>query len=306
MKLPQWKTILTKYNVQKPNKIGIKQDRQQEKNQSKQLSYDDLIKEADHEFDKQHYYKAKNLYEQALKLNNVDTYAAKMIDRINNTGVSTQENNTEVKQLKEEEKQNTVKFNSAIAKGKLYYQKGDLENALKAYTEASILNPLAEEPQNQIALITKRLAENKDNTAIELQYNDQIILADNLLAYAGKVHTKVALEDAIKAYKDALNIKPSEIYPAKQIKYINSEITNMIVTKAKADSIYDRKLKDNIYQETLREFYGLPNTENNYQKQLDLLDKIVRMQKELGIPINRDLEKMADLRRGYLERKKQK
>ncbi len=59
MNLPQWKSILTKYSVLNPNKIEIKQ----EKNKSKPLSYDDLIKEADHEFDNQHYSKAKKLYE---------------------------------------------------------------------------------------------------------------------------------------------------------------------------------------------------------------------------------------------------
>lgn len=264
MKLPQWKSILTKYNVQNPNTIEIKQDKQQEKNQSKQLSYSDLVNKADYEFDNQHYSKAKDLYERALKLNNGDTYAGNMIDRINHTIAGIKENNTEVKQQKKEEK------------------------------------------QNQQALITKRLAEIKDSVAIELQYNNQIILADNLLAYAGKEHTTIALEEAIKAYKDALNIKPSDVYPAKQIKYINAEITNLLATKAKKDSIYERKLKDSIYQETIHEFYGLPNTENNYQKQLDLLNKILKMQKELGIPINRDLEQMADIRRGYLDRKKLK
>lgn len=103
----------------------------------------------------------------------------------------------------------TAKYNSKIAEADALLAAGQLDEARKAYTSASAMMPANKYAQNQIAVIDQRLEEER-LTIDRAKYAALIKEADELSAQ-GK-H-----DDAIAAYKSALNILLEEKYPKERI-----------------------------------------------------------------------------------------
>ncbi|MEP7106449.1 MAG: hypothetical protein ABI760_00675 [Ferruginibacter sp.] len=186
--------------------------------------YASLLKNADMEFNKTNYIKAKKLYADASGLKPVEEYPKERLSAIENYLAKITSGNKTKKDSISQTTEISRKYNQALLKGKSYYQKNDFLNAKSFYEEALNLKPSEEEPKKQLDIIIEKLAEIARMDEINNYYESKIALADSLL-------NEKAYESALTTYKEASGIKPVESYPGLQIKYIKSAI------------IEDKKLK---------------------------------------------------------------
>ncbi len=129
------------------------------------------------------------------------------------------------------------KYNIALSKAKASYAKNDLINARTFYEEASDLMPSQQEPQAQLKIINDKLSfVPADTSGIETEYDRGITVADSL------VNIK-SYEAAITAYRQASEKDPTQSYPWKQIKYLQSELV-LIAKKKREDD--ERRFSDAI------------------------------------------------------------
>jgi tetratricopeptide (TPR) repeat protein len=112
---------------------------------------------------------------------------------------------------------NNKRYKQIISNADFLAQKGDYVNAKNAYLTAASLKPIEIDLQNKIDLINKKILEIEEANAFNTKYDSLIVIADS----------QILIKDwyaAVENYKKALELKPSDYYPQKQIKYLNSEI----------------------------------------------------------------------------------
>ncbi|MEO6719674.1 MAG: hypothetical protein ABIN67_04870 [Ferruginibacter sp.] len=188
------------------------------------------IEAADTEFDKGDFIKARKLYTDAAAIIPAETRPKERLNYIQTTLDRIAAEEKEKKQTIAAETELRKKYDNALAKAKVYYQKDDLVNAQTAYTEAATLIPGETEPQNQLKIISDTLAEIARQNEINQRYESKIAFADSLLIAK-------RYEPAIGGYQDALIIKPSEVYPDSQIKYIQAEVEFQKTQKEQRDKL---------------------------------------------------------------------
>lgn len=115
-------------------------------------------------------------------------------------------------------------YNDAIASGDQLLAQNKLLEAKAQYQKAIGIKPEETYPKNQIAEIDKKIADQKAKQAVEKAYQDKIADAD------AKFNAN-ALEEAKKAYQEALQIKPEETYPATKIKAIDDKLAALAKEK---------------------------------------------------------------------------
>jgi tetratricopeptide (TPR) repeat protein len=173
--------------------------------------YDKLVKSADQEFKDKKYEGAQKEYETALALQVDFKYPQKQIDAIKLAIAA------EKKKKEDEAKVIEAKYNNLIKKGDDYMSKNDFANASAIYKQS-----LDVKPQDTYATTQKEKADKSlTEAAIEKlkkrkdkNYNDTIALGD-------KAIKSKDYKLAMTMFSAALEIKPSESYPAKEIKEIN-------------------------------------------------------------------------------------
>ena len=224
--------------------------RKQAKNTESQ--YKTLIKQGDKAFDNENFKLAKDNYEQALKLKPNETYPKEKIKIIDDILA-------EMQRIQAEEKAKQEQYNNTIAQADNAFKNADYTKALTLYQKATVLLPKEKYPQqkiDEIAKINQALADK-----MEKDYNSYIQQGDK--DYLAKNYNQ-----AINDYKNALQIKPNETYPAQRIDEIN-KILNEIAKKeaenkakqdaykaaiAKADNNFSNKQYDQaltFYKEAL-------------------------------------------------------
>ncbi len=202
--------------------------------------YSGIIKNADVEFEKTNYVKAKKLYADAGALKPTEDYPKErtvIIENVLAKRAADKKAKSDSIALVAETNKN---YNLAMQKAKSYYQKSDLPNAKNFYEEASKLKPMEEEPKKQILLITGQIAEIERQQEINDRYDAKILLADSQLVAK-------AYESALGLYNEATAIKPTESYPKKQIKYIGSELAEF----EKIKEITRRREEERRYRDAL-------------------------------------------------------
>jgi len=182
-------------------------------------AYNNAVKDADAEFNKNNYIKARKLYNDAASLKPSEKLPKEKLKLIQTTldDIAAAEKAKKEKIAREAEikKQYTL----TMSKAKSYYLTSDYDNAKDAYTQAASLMPSEDEPKKQLKLVEEKLEAVAKENAVNAKYESAISKADSLLIL--KLY-----DAALTSYKNALEIKPDEYYPHTQINYVTAEIRN--------------------------------------------------------------------------------
>lgn len=155
-------------------------------------------------------------YNEALKIKPGDTYAINKRDEIQIMLVN-----------REKEKQE--QFEALIKQGELSMQNADYPKAMQAYSDAATIFPDDENVKSKIAEI-KSLSSEAD--AKEAEYLKAISKADKLLK-------NNELNQALKAFQAAGDLKPSEAYPKMKV----LEINNLMAEQQRINNQYNALIK---------------------------------------------------------------
>ncbi len=117
------------------------------------------------------------------------------------------------------------------------FAKKDYEIAKKGYTEASNAKPSEDGAKQKLAIVIAKLDSiqlEKENNA---KYDTSIVVADSL-AFVAKDFVV-----ALKYYRQAAELKPSESYAQKQINYLQGELNRKAKEEVDAKDEEERKAK---------------------------------------------------------------
>jgi tetratricopeptide (TPR) repeat protein len=124
--------------------------------------------------------------------------------------------------LLEEQRKLEASYQELVAEADNLYQNGHYDLAIKKYAEAQAVKSIESYPEERIAEIRKLLLDAEKQREIDEKYNTQIILAVRLFSDGN-------LEEAKKAYENALELKPYEEQPKQQIYKIDSTVNARIM-----------------------------------------------------------------------------
>ncbi len=218
-KLQEMDNARAQYNLAlnlKPNKSYPKQQltaikayfvRQQEQLQA---NYRAVILSADSLFNKGSFPSAREKYQLALKTHPKDPYPKRKLSEI------------EIK-LARIEKQNKIeaRYQTLIAEARQLQAAGHFDLAINKYRQAQLLKSPDSFSKSQIAKINRMLAEARKQKELDANYAKQIILGLRL-------QQQKQLEEAKKAFANALALKPEEILPKQRIHEVDSLIQQKI------------------------------------------------------------------------------
>ncbi len=175
-----------------------------------QANYRAVIHSADSLFNKGSFPAARQKYQLALKTRPKDPYPKQKLLEI------------KVK-LARIEKQNRIEaqYQTLITEAKQLQTAGNFDLAINKYRQAQLLKGSDNFSENQIAKINRILAQIQKQKELDANYAKQIILGERL-------QQQKQLEEAKKAFADALTLKPGEVLPKQRIHKIDSLIQQKI------------------------------------------------------------------------------
>lgn len=187
------------------------------------ILFDVAVASADKLFQAGEYEKAKAEYENAGKLLPGDPYPKNRINEIIKIQVDNKVKNDE--------------YDKAIASGDKSFGTNNLQLALLDYKKAAGIKPSEKYPQQKIKEINDLLAAQKLK---DDAYNKAIATADQ--QFQSKFYP-----EAVKSYREALTIKPEQVYPKNKI----AEIEGLLARNKKAKEDYDHYIAegDSLYIE---------------------------------------------------------
>lgn len=214
-----------------------------DKTAQQETDYKAAIAKADMAFSDKKYEQAKGVYSDALKIKPKEGYPKAKIEEINKLLADADKN-----------KDLEAKYEAIIAKADKAFETKTYELAKTSYTEALSLKSSEKYPKNRLNEIDRLLneanAKNKSEKETAEKYNLSIAKADK--AFGLKDY-----EIAKTAYKDALGIKPTEVYPKDKINEIDkmlAEIANKNASEKQLNASYatliskaDKLLSDKAY-----------------------------------------------------------
>ncbi len=167
--------------------------------QENQKNYASEIKVADGLLKKKSYKEAIASYQKATSILPDETYPKEKIN----------EAQSALNALADQAELNK-NYAAKITEADALFAQSKWVEAKSIYKEASGLKPMEEYPVEQIAKIDAQLKAEAEANAINEQYNNLIVAADDLLK-------EKKYEESISRYNDALQVKPKETYPKEQI-----------------------------------------------------------------------------------------
>ena len=182
-------------------------------NAEKEQKYNEAIAAADKALAAEDYDAAKSAYTNALAIKAEEKYPKDKLAEIEGIIVG----------MKEQDE----KYNTAIKNGDDALANSKLEDAKKAYLEASSIKPTESYPQDKLAEIDKIIAANAEK---ESNYTAAIEEGD--AAFETQDYDK-----ASAAYSKALSIKPEETYPQNQLSLIDEKKAELEAEKAAAEKL---------------------------------------------------------------------
>lgn len=200
------------FSQQKLQEINTELAEQAQAAQQQQIidnKYNNLVAQANSAMTAQQYSHAKELFEQAKELKPDEAFPEQRI-------AEAQRALEKQEQQRIEKEKNDKAFADAMAQAQEAMQKGEYVKAQELYQSALTYNPNAAEPRQQIVQAQKLEAKRKEEELkaqkeeIDRQFNEAVQKADGLLA-------QKEYDQAIAAYKRALEIKPSDKYAGEQI-----------------------------------------------------------------------------------------
>ncbi len=175
-----------------------------------QANYHAVIRSADSLFDKAAYPAAQEKYEQALKTRPKDPYPKQKLSEID-------------KRLTAIAKQNELEaqYQTLIGEAKQLQAAGHFVLAINKYRQAQELKGTDAFCASQIVKIKRLLAQMEKQKEMDANFAKQIVLGQRLLQ-------QKQLEEAKKAFANALTIRPNETLPVQRIHLIDSLIQQKI------------------------------------------------------------------------------
>ncbi len=162
--------------------------------------YRKTIEMADGYFAKGDYINAKASYQIASRLAPDESYPKEMLQQ-------------SLAMIRQQMQQSAV-YNDKIVVADELYNQADWPGAKSLYQEALTILPGDSYATNRLAEINKKI---QDAQQLEADFTKNITSADQALQGGN-------LESAIESYKKASALKPSEVYPANQIKLVEKMI----------------------------------------------------------------------------------
>ena len=244
-----------------------------------EANYNSMILSADSAFNSGLYNIAHDKYQTALEVKPEDEYPINQLTKIEN-------------RLEEIASQNKLDndYNELIKQADKLYSTRNYNLAIKKYHEAQVLKSMESYPQAKIDAITLALADAVKQKQIDEKYNELILIAV-------RQFSQNKLDEARISYTNAIELKPYEILPQKEINKIDS----LIIVKAK-------------HAETKKQFDGfiaegdllLDQKEYDkailsYNKALVLIpDDVTAKQKKQAVEtIQINIQKEADRKKSY-------
>jgi len=207
-----------------------------ESKRKKKEYFEALIAEADGEFQKENYEGAKSKYNQALGVFPEDQYPKDKLKDIVNilAGLKANSRNAALakKQIEED-------YKKLIAQGDNSFSGKNYKGAKLKYQKALSLKSSELYPRDQLVEIERILNElAAKESAITLKNNAQKQKEEayaSLIQKGDNQFSSKQFRSALSNYKQAIEIKPSEIYPKEKIKEINKLLADLAV-KEKSNS----------------------------------------------------------------------
>lgn len=189
-----------KKRIAEIDQLLAKAKAEKEEREKIQAQYDELITQADNNFNTKEWQQAKMVYTQASVLKPNETYPKQRIVEIDNMLAKAAE--------KEEQYANAIESADALFANKSYGE------AMAFYSSAIDIKPNESYPQQQLVKINDILAKQKEQ---EAAYENFIMLAD--AAFSSN-----ELEKAKSQYQSALSIKPNKEHPRQRLAEIERQL----------------------------------------------------------------------------------
>jgi tetratricopeptide (TPR) repeat protein len=218
--------------------IAAKQLAEKEK-QAKEVQdankYQLAIEKGDKAFINNDFTAAKTAYAEALALRPAEIYPKDKLAEV----ATTIENRTKQAKATADSMARVSELNKKYAlvlqKGKAAFDKNDLENAKKAYTEALALKPNDDEAKNKLDLIEKKAG------LVDVSSKYDSAMSRGNIAMADKNYT-VALEN----YKQAVKLKPLERTALSQLQYTQQLATRDSLEQAEKQRVAINKIQEEV------------------------------------------------------------
>lgn len=194
---------------------------QLEEQKAIETRYNNLVEEGDRLFQLEDYAGAKRKYQEAHLLKLEETYAFERVEEIDRMVAD-----MAAYKAKQEN------YNNIITSADELFIQQDLDNAKAEYLQALEVFPLEKYPQQKIAEADSLLSEIERLKQLELDYQQAIKKADELL-------TSELYKEAKAEYLIALDLKPGESYPQAKINGID-EVLAEITRQEEIQNEYER------------------------------------------------------------------
>ncbi len=206
-----------------PDKKIAEINSQVNKQQNSAEVYQKIVEEADALASQQRYPEAIQKYKSAARLNPQDSYPNQKITEIENALAK-----------KEAERQaflNTEdKYNQAMARASVAYTRKDYASAKQYYQQALEIKPDESVPKARMQEIETVLAKKAADDAARAAEATQKAAFENeykaLVAMADEQFKAKKYDEARQNYAKAMNMKPSESYPAQRVKTIENAVAS--------------------------------------------------------------------------------
>lgn len=169
------------------------------------------IASGDQFFEAENYSESKSAYTEALEIKPNDTYAAEQITRITNILEQLAQDQVQRERLQQE-------YDAKLKEAELAFNNSRFEQAKNLYQQANTLKPDEAYPVEQIAKIDALLLEIQKREEIDQQYAQKMRQAETAF-------NADQLEEALRLFREAAELKPEEQLPPRRIADIESLIS---------------------------------------------------------------------------------
>lgn len=275
----------------------------------KDEKYNVAIATADQAFESKDWENAKAAYKEAQGIKPEETYPASQLKAIDEA-IAAAEALAEKEAKEAAQNERDEKYVSAISRADDAFQLENWTEAKSAYQEAIGIKPEETYPSEQIKLIDENLAameaqaEKNARAAAEAEKDEKYKAA---IASADEAFKAKNWEVARSKYKEGLEVKPAETYPANQLKAIDEAIAAAEALAAKEANAAMQKEKEEKYSAAIKaadkafKSKEWENARTNYQAaigvkpeeiypadQLKAIDKAIAAAKEMDAIAERE------------------
>ncbi len=249
-----------KNQIRKIEEILADKAKQLAEKKALEEKYQQLITQADKEFQAENYTEAKTNYLSALEIKPNENYPKEQIKKIEEILADKAKQLAEKKALEE-------KYKQLITKADKEFQTENYTEAKTNYQAALEIKPNENYPKEQIKKTDKILDEKAKQLAEQKALNKKY---QQIIAKADKEFQEKNYTNAKTDYQAALEIKPNEEYPINQIKKIENILNN------KAKQLAEQKALNKKYKQLITKADKEFQTENyteaktNYQAALEI------------------------------------